>query len=229
MVMQERAARTRAALVRAAVVEFDRNGYDGTSLAKISNAAGISMGALTFHFSSKGALADAVQEEGRALMDAAFEQAMSRPAPALETVVTGSLALTGLIEENTVVRSAMRLMRERSKADCWTDLWLPAVRQLLKEASAHGQLRTDAHLEDVVALTEILTAGGEDYVRRRLETGTCNRSATAQLERVWRLVMDAICAPTARGNVTVRRTGRPAADLSETARGDAPGKAAQPR
>ncbi|MGW7046868.1 TetR family transcriptional regulator [Streptomyces avermitilis] len=201
MVKQERAARTRAALVKAAAAEFDRNGYDGTSLARVSKAAGISMGALTFHFSSKGALADTVQEEGRALMRAALKQATSRPAPALQTVVTVSLALTGLVEEDIVARSAVRLVRERSEADFWTDIWLPTVRRLLEEASAHGQLRDDALAADVAALAEILTAGAEAHVRRLLDTGTRHGSATAQLERAWRLALAGVCAPAGAGKV----------------------------
>ncbi|MFJ6186444.1 TetR family transcriptional regulator [Streptomyces sp. NPDC092295] len=59
--VQERAERTRRAMVHAAAEEIDRGGYHGASLASISRSAGMSMGALTFHFPTKDRLVEAVQ------------------------------------------------------------------------------------------------------------------------------------------------------------------------
>src|SRR3989337_2793252 len=50
MVSQERAERTRQRLLQGAAAEFSLYGYGGTSLQRISKAAGVTMGALTFHF-----------------------------------------------------------------------------------------------------------------------------------------------------------------------------------
>ncbi len=66
MKKKEQAARTRAVLVLAAANNFDRHGYDGTSLAAVCAEAGTTMGALTFHFRSKAVLAEAVADEGSA-------------------------------------------------------------------------------------------------------------------------------------------------------------------
>ncbi|AXG83084.1 TetR/AcrR family transcriptional regulator [Streptomyces paludis] len=182
-------------MVRAAATEFDRDGYDGTSLAKISKSAGISMGALTFHFSSKNELAETVQNEGRALTRAALERVTAQPAPALQAAVNITLELTRLVEEEAIVRSAVRLVRERPDSDLWSDLWVPAVRRLLDHAYAQGQLRGDAEPADVAVLAEHLTAGAEAYLRTRLGTGAEFESATAQLERVWRLALAGISSP----------------------------------
>lgn len=73
MVRQERAVRTRQALLDAAAEEFDRHGYEGTSLNRVCRAAGITIGALTFHFSTKAELADAVQSQGRIITRAALD------------------------------------------------------------------------------------------------------------------------------------------------------------
>ncbi|NUK95629.1 TetR/AcrR family transcriptional regulator, partial [Streptomyces lunaelactis] len=165
MAKQDRAVRTRAALVQAASAQFDRDGYDGTSLAKVSRAAGISLGALTFHFSSKSELADAVMSEGRALTQAALLQVTARPGPALRTVVELTLELTRLLEEETSVRSSLRLARERPGTGGWSDIWLPAVKQLLDQAHANGQLQGGTRPADVTMLVEYLTAGAEAYLR----------------------------------------------------------------
>lgn len=194
MVKQERAVRTRSALVRAAAAEFDRDGYEGTSLARISKVANISIGAVTFHFSSKSELADAVFEEGRAMTIAALEQMAAEPAPALRAVVDLSLELTRLMEEETAVRSAIRLSRERPGSPSWSDLWLPTVRQLLDRAYENGQLRDDALPADVTALVEHLLSGAEAYLRHRMGTEVAYESAVGQLKRLWHLALVGVSA-----------------------------------
>lgn len=61
MVKQVRAARTRQALVRAAAEVFADDGYALASLPAISRRAGVSTGALHFHFPSKDLLAREVE------------------------------------------------------------------------------------------------------------------------------------------------------------------------
>ncbi|WP_443333628.1 TetR family transcriptional regulator [Streptomyces sp. CB00455] len=195
--------RTRTALVRAAAEEFDRDGYLGTSLSQISKVAKISIGAVTFHFSSKNELADAVFEEGRAVTVAALEQLVSAPAPALRAVVDLSLELTRLMEEETSVRSAIRLSRERPDSASWADLWRPTVRQLLDRAYENGQLRDDALPADVTTLVETLLGGAEAYLRRRTETETAYESAVGQLKRLWHLALVGVSATGETPAVTV--------------------------
>ncbi|MFE6134365.1 TetR family transcriptional regulator, partial [Streptomyces sp. NPDC056437] len=61
MKQQERAVRTRRALVHSAAEAFQQHGYVQARLAQISADAGVSPGALHFHFENKAALARAVQ------------------------------------------------------------------------------------------------------------------------------------------------------------------------
>ncbi|MFD9010721.1 TetR family transcriptional regulator [Streptomyces sp. NPDC059552] len=62
MVKQERAARTREALVRAAAEVFAEEGFTAASIAVISRRARVSAGGLHFHFAGKTVLARAVQD-----------------------------------------------------------------------------------------------------------------------------------------------------------------------
>ena len=67
------AAETRERLLRAAADVFAERGYDGTRVADIAAAAGVSNGALYAHFGSKAdLLVDALRTHGRRLLAEAF-------------------------------------------------------------------------------------------------------------------------------------------------------------
>ncbi len=92
MVKQERAARTREALVRAAAEVFAEEGFTAASIAVISRRARVSAGGLHFHFAGKQVLAGAVQDRaagalsritaGAAVPPAATTRTTPAPAPA---------------------------------------------------------------------------------------------------------------------------------------------------
>ncbi|MEU8959506.1 helix-turn-helix domain-containing protein [Streptomyces sp. NPDC048518] len=167
MVKQERAARTREALVRAAAREFERTGYEGTSLGRVARTAGISVGALTFHFASKAGLALAVRTRGDAAVRACAAQAGRSTAPPLDTVVALTLALARLLEEDEVVRAAVRLWRELPEGDgSWSALWRPTVTETLARAD-RGGLGPAVGAGDVVLLAEYLLAGAESRLSGR--------------------------------------------------------------
>lgn len=63
------AAETRDRLLRAAAEVFAERGYDGTRVADIATAAGVSNGALYAHFASKGELlVEALRTHGRRML-----------------------------------------------------------------------------------------------------------------------------------------------------------------
>ena len=80
---QERARRTRAAIIRSAAVEFGKSGYAAASLNRILEGSRATKGAMYFHFDSKEDLARAVL--GRPLTvrvagaPAVFQQRPKRP------------------------------------------------------------------------------------------------------------------------------------------------------
>ncbi|MGW3666490.1 TetR family transcriptional regulator [Streptomyces sp. NPDC005141] len=59
--MRDKAARTRSRLIRSAATVFAEHGYARAKLSTIAADAGVSRGALHFHFPRKEALADAVE------------------------------------------------------------------------------------------------------------------------------------------------------------------------
>ncbi len=74
------AADTRDRLLRAAADVFAERGYDGTRVADIAAAAGVSNGALYAHFSSKAELlVDALRTHGRRVLADMFAADPGRP------------------------------------------------------------------------------------------------------------------------------------------------------
>ncbi|WP_405783045.1 TetR family transcriptional regulator [Streptomyces sp. NBC_00859] len=196
MVIQERAARTRGALVRAAAEEIDRNGYEGAALARICKRAEVSMGALTFHFASKDKLADAVGDRGRQLTHDLVDRQLSSRASALCSVVDLTSGIAGLLEQDVIVRSAARLARECPDAvGCWTQVWLPAVRMLLEQAYREGELGEAGGPEAVADLAVHLMAGAEAHIRTAAAVrGAPSESAAARLVRIWQLALRGVSA-----------------------------------
>ncbi|OIK23568.1 TetR/AcrR family transcriptional regulator [Streptomyces malaysiense] len=166
---QERATRTRASLLEAASKHFDEAGYNSTSLAQVCDTAQLSVGAITFHFANKADLADAVEREGGERAAAALAAAVlsaAEPADApLRTVIELIVTFADLLEQDVMVRAALRLAHERSAVDLLTAVWLPRVGELVRRAGAAGLLEADVPAQDVVDLAEYLARGAE--ARRR--------------------------------------------------------------
>ncbi|WP_242426869.1 MULTISPECIES: ScbR family autoregulator-binding transcription factor [unclassified Streptomyces] len=146
MTKQERATRTRAALIRSAAGEFDRHGYASARLSTISAAAGVSPGALHFHFENKAAVAAAVEHEASSRLRRTARIVYGQRSNALQNLTDTSHALARLLREDVVVRAGFRLSCSRS---CHTDLnlrqeWQSCVLQRLAEAADEGLLATGA-------------------------------------------------------------------------------------
>ncbi|MEV7522681.1 TetR/AcrR family transcriptional regulator [Streptomyces sp. NPDC091371] len=193
MAKQERAARTREALVRAAASAFDGAGYEATTLARIIQSTGLSMGALTFHFRSKDELADAVQARGECAVRAAAERAAAAGQPPLRSVVALTLEIARLLEGDAAVRAAARLARERADGStAWSALWLPVMERLLARVT-EAELRPGTDREAVLALVAHLITGAEaDSRTRAAAPGDRRDGAEQQLARIWELVLPGI-------------------------------------
>ncbi|MGR4884891.1 ScbR family autoregulator-binding transcription factor [Streptomyces sp. LARHCF249] len=105
---QERAEITRQAILDGAAIAFDRFGFDGTSLSDVVRHAGVTKGALYFHFRSKEALA-------RTLVEEQFRVAQDVPAienPGLQTVIDLTHQMAFGLRTNVRIRAGIRLVVE---------------------------------------------------------------------------------------------------------------------
>ncbi|WP_458248254.1 ScbR family autoregulator-binding transcription factor [Streptomyces sp. MAI_2237] len=170
MVKQERAARTRQSLVRAAAEVFARDGFVLASLTSISKMAGVSNGALHFHFASKQALARAVEEEAAAVLRAIGASVRAGGPYPLQRLIDATHALMQRLEQDVVVRAGFELGSGPPRRDGAADLrgqWQSWVEEVLKDAERDGILApgvcaADASVTVVAATVGFEQLGAED-------------------------------------------------------------------
>jgi AcrR family transcriptional regulator len=140
---QERAERTRNAILDAAAAVFDEHGFNGASLSDILAKAGVTKGALYFHFSSKEDLAHALVTEqftvGRSLP--------TEPPPGVQTVIDLCHDMANSLRTSVRVRASVRLVIETGTfadpaPDAYTG-WIEKARGYLAAAKERGDLKAD--------------------------------------------------------------------------------------
>lgn len=166
-VVQERSERTRGRLVEAGAVLFDRRGYAGATLGEIAAAAGVTKGALYFHFASKEELARAVSGQAERSLRSACAELRAASSP-LQGLIDAGYWLVDALGADPVIRAAFRLGREDagwqtapttagpttagltpadSRQPAFADIrgfhsvWAGVVRDLLAGARRAGELR----------------------------------------------------------------------------------------
>ncbi|GAA1816983.1 TetR/AcrR family transcriptional regulator [Actinomadura chokoriensis] len=111
------AAETRERLLRAAAEAFARHGYDGTRVADIARAAGVSNGALYAHFGSKAdLLVAALRAHGRRELDELFAADPDRPVTELLLAAGRSLPQRRDARGDLVVAALAAARRDRDVA-----------------------------------------------------------------------------------------------------------------
>ncbi|WP_280511209.1 TetR family transcriptional regulator, partial [Nocardia farcinica] len=159
---QERARRTRAAIIRSAAVEFGKSGYAAASLNRILEGSRATKGAMYFHFDSKEDLARAVLETAVERYRSSAERWLARTDLGPLDVLHGMIDELALrLEHDIIVQAEYRLIIE---PDFYRDVQVGggriltrATRSLAVRAIDHGQLREDA---DPDRFARTLTAAG---------------------------------------------------------------------
>ncbi|MFD0367786.1 ScbR family autoregulator-binding transcription factor [Streptomyces sp. NPDC059071] len=187
MAKQERAIRTRNALVESAAALFDRDGFEVASLATISARAGVSSGALHFHFPSKVALADAVVA---AAGDRLVRITREREALPLQSLIDASHELVQGLRSDPVLRAGFALSACPERTRTARDLrrvWREWVESVVVRAERAGLLAPDVTAPDVAAAVVAVAAGHEALGHqdpRWLERAPLTRFWTFLLPRV---------------------------------------------
>jgi AcrR family transcriptional regulator len=141
------AAETRERLLRAAADAFARHGYDGTRVADIAAAAGVSNGALYAHFGSKAELlAAALRTHGRQLLAELFAAEPDRSITELLLIIGRSLPERRDPCGNLVVEGLAAARRDQDVAGSMRDYvgeradWIADV---IRVAQADGEIDAD--------------------------------------------------------------------------------------
>ncbi|MFI2432783.1 ScbR family autoregulator-binding transcription factor [Streptomyces sp. NPDC018693] len=151
MAKQERAIRTRRAILEAAGAVFDEHGYTSTTIAMVLERAEVTKGALYFHFNSKESLAQAVLEA-----QVPFGAVPPQPCKLQEiidiTFVVGERLLT-----NSLLRGGVRLAVDQETPTVVDHgepfrQWADRLEPLLELARERGELLPTVRPRETVEL-----------------------------------------------------------------------------
>ncbi|MFD9699407.1 ScbR family autoregulator-binding transcription factor [Lentzea sp. NPDC059081] len=144
MPQQDRAYATREAILRAAAEEFDRLGYDRTSLTAVLARAGLTKGAFYFHFPSKEAVAVALVERQSEFWAEVRESWRARGLDPLSALHGMFVESADRMAADVVLRAGVRLNADREIGYPGVPtshvMWEKLVATYLAEAGERGDL-----------------------------------------------------------------------------------------
>ncbi|MEU0664380.1 ScbR family autoregulator-binding transcription factor [Streptomyces lavendulocolor] len=184
---QERAVQTRSALVRAAAEVFDEYGYAGAGINRILKRAGLTAGALYFHFGSKEGLAEAVMNAGQDTVEPLLE---SR---GLQRLVDVTLVWAHRLGVDPLLRAGVEL--SLGHEDFADGAPFESRRELmagyLREARDLGELREGVDPE-VVARFVVGACTGIQLYSRQVDG---RASLPQRVKEMWDCLLPGIAAP----------------------------------
>jgi len=194
---QERAVRTRNQILRAAAEVFDENGYDGASVSSIVKRAGLTLGALYFHFESKQALAEAVMNSQPQAIEPRLHS------EGLQRLVDITLVWAHRLQIDPMLRAGVRLAVEQgrfgmSDVTSFED-WKQIMTGHLETARAEGDLR-DGVLPRTVAHFVVGACTGIQLYSQLLTGRADLMDRTCDM---WQLLLPGIATPEATARIVV--------------------------
>ncbi|WP_280424646.1 TetR/AcrR family transcriptional regulator [Nocardia carnea] len=148
---QERARRTRAAIIRSAAVEFGKSGYAAASLNRILEGSRATKGAMYFHFDSKEDLARAVLESAVERYSRTIDRWLIRVELGPLDILHGIFDEVALrLEHDIIVQAEFRLVidpgfGQQNGGGC--RMLSSTIRSLAVGAVDQGQLLPDIDLD----------------------------------------------------------------------------------
>ncbi|GAA4017612.1 TetR/AcrR family transcriptional regulator [Streptomyces sp. NBC_01352] len=151
MAQQERAIRTRRAILEAAGAVFDEHGYTSTTISMVLERAEVTKGALYFHFPSKESLAQAVLNE-----QVPFGAVPPQPCK-LQEIIDMTFVVGQRLLSNSLLRGSVRLAVDQetpSGVDHGEPFrqWAHRLTALLEQARTQGELLPTANPRETVDL-----------------------------------------------------------------------------
>ncbi|MBF9072796.1 ScbR family autoregulator-binding transcription factor [Streptacidiphilus fuscans] len=194
---QERAVQTRRRLLVAAAELFDQFGYEGTNVADIVKRAGLTLGALYFHYGNKQGVAEAVMNSQPQVIEPLLES------EGLQHVVDITLVWAHRLQVDPLLRAGVRLAVEQrghgmSDATSFND-WAAIMTEHLQIARDNGALRSGVDPEVVARFLVGACTGVQLYSqlvsdRADLMDRTCE---------MWQVLLPGIVSEEARADIVI--------------------------
>ncbi|WP_183154646.1 ScbR family autoregulator-binding transcription factor [Streptomyces shenzhenensis] len=188
MAQQERAIKTRRTVLEAAAKVFAEHGYAAATVADILKTAGVTKGALYFHFDSKEALAKGVLEI----------QTEQPPPPQdikLQEMVDLTMTVARRLVHDPVLRAGARLSADptgRKHYGSALPLWVNLLTAILTEAHQRGE--TLPHVEPRPVAEMLVSAfhGVQLYAHQEADNNDIEERAATLLQ----YLLPSIATPT---------------------------------
>ncbi|NBE54455.1 ScbR family autoregulator-binding transcription factor [Streptomyces boluensis] len=192
MARQDRALRTRQALIRAAAEVFAHEGFAPASLTTISRQAGVSNGALHFHFGNKSALAQAVEDEAAQTLHRITQQVTLDDRDPLRELVDATHELSRRLADDIVVRAGFELCGDAARGGVaeLRHAWRQWVEDTLRRAERDGRLAEEVSA-DTAAVAVVAATVGLGVLGSRDQEWLSEQSVT----RLWSLLLPGLVTP----------------------------------
>ncbi|MFI8664085.1 TetR family transcriptional regulator [Rhodococcus qingshengii] len=141
--MQDRAVRTRDAIIAVAARHFDTDGYGHTSINTISATGKFAKGAMYYHFPSKEAIAQHLISDWNRTLDETISEALTSgsSSTAGEKLAAIFISLARQVTENTNLRAGMKLTLEPTiNNGAAFAHWVDAISDIIETAIIDGEL-----------------------------------------------------------------------------------------
>ncbi len=194
MAMQQRAVLTRGRVLTAAASVFARTGFLAASMNDIVDEAGVTKGAVYFHFPSKEALAVAIVEEQFAQWPDMVTAIVSHSPDALVSIVALTYEVGARFRDDILITAGVRLSFERGlvNADMPRPFvgWIDALQAMFAKARREGLLLPGV----MPAATSRALVGGFFGVQHVSEMLTGRQDLEARLDEFWKIFLVGISA-----------------------------------
>ncbi|MFJ1800341.1 MULTISPECIES: ScbR family autoregulator-binding transcription factor [unclassified Streptomyces] len=187
---QERAEQTRRALLLAAAEVFDEYGYAGASITRILKRAGVTAGALYFHFGSKEDLAKAVMNSQPDTLVPLLA------ASGLQRLIDLTLVWSWQLQRDPLLRAGVRLTNEQSSIDGSLnpdpyEKFRGIMGSCLDEARERGELQPG--IESIMVAEFVISACTGMQMYSNVVSG--RRDLPERTQQMWNLLLPGIAVP----------------------------------
>ncbi|OIJ92324.1 ScbR family autoregulator-binding transcription factor [Streptomyces monashensis] len=206
-VKAERAARTRQKILLAAAEVFDEVGYERASVTRIVERAGLTLGALYFHFGSKQGLAEALMNAQPATIEPHLESS------GLQRLVDITLVWADRMQRDPILRAGVRLAVEQGShgmndATSFEE-WRALMRSHLDVARADGELRESVSPERVARFVVGACTGMQTYSHLT----TKRADLMERVSDMWQLLLPGVAAEAVVHDIQTNPERIPVAEL----------------
>jgi AcrR family transcriptional regulator len=188
---------TREEIIRAAAEIFDEFGYAGASISMILKRAGLTTGALYFHFDSKEHLA-------RTVMNAQPQTIVPRlQSRGLQRLVDITLFWSHLLQVDPLLRAGVRLTGEQATfgaSDATPyQAWAGIMADCLREAQVNSELQAGVSPEELGEFVVEACTGMQMFSA----VATGRKDLSDRTIRMWRLLLPGVAVPSIVGRTEV--------------------------